>query len=84
MSIALAVPEELGELDCLVTESEEEAAAVEAVRVGVEGEGGAAVHFPNKEGRPPVEGEDCKEDTGAPTLSLTKCRGPTIPYATIC
>ena len=55
ISIALAVPEELGELDCLVTESEEEEAAVEAERVGVEGEGGAADRLPNKEGRPPVD-----------------------------
>ena len=78
------MPDELGEPDCLVTESEEEAATVEAVRVGVEGEAGPAVRFPNKEGRPPVEGEVCKEDAGGPPLSLTKCREPTIPYATPC
>ena len=82
-NVVPAVPEEfVGELECLITEGEEKDTAVDVVRVGVVGECGTAVRLPNNEGRPPVEGDVCKDDGGGPPLSLMKWREPTIPYAT--
>jgi hypothetical protein len=79
------VPEDVGELDCLLTgENEDKEAAVVLARVGVEGDvnvGVAGVLLPNNEGRPPVDGDVCKEVTVWVPLSLTKLREPTIPYA---
>ena len=84
-NVLLPVPEEfVGELECLTTEGEEKDTAVDVVRVGVVGECGTAVHLPNNEGRPPVEGDVCKDDGGGPPLSLIKWREPTISYATSC